>query len=245
VDDFGIRYVGKEQAQHLIDVLQSKYTITIDWEGTKYVGLNLTWDYKNRTVDISMPNYIHKALQRFEHPTPKKPQHSPHSWIKPNYGAKKQMTTEPDTGTLLDPKQVKRLQQIIGVLLYYARAVDSTMLVALGSLAAAQTKATTNTMRDANQLLDYVCTHPNATVRFKKSDMILKIHSDASYLSETEARSRAGGIFFLGNNSNLAQNNGAIHIHSSILKNVVSSAAEAEVAALFHNAQEACALRQH
>jgi hypothetical protein len=118
------------------------------------------------------------------------------------------------------------------------------MLVALGSLAAAQTKATTNTMKDANQLLDYVSTHPNATVRYTKSDMILKIHSDASYLSETEARSRAGGLFFLGNDSNLPQINGAIHVHSSILKNVVSSAAEAEVAALFHNAQEACPLIQ-
>ena len=70
------------------------------------------------------------------------------------------------------------------------------MLVALGSLAAAQTKATTNTMIAANQLLDYAYTHPNATIRFKKSDMILKIHSDASYLSESEAKSRAGGKFF-------------------------------------------------
>ena len=96
----------------------------------------------------------------------------------------------------------------------------------------------------SNQLLDYASTHPNATVRYTKSDMILKIHSDASYLSESESRSRSGGIFFLGNDSNLPQNNGAIHIHSGILKNIVSSAAEAEVAALFHNAQEACAIRQ-
>ena len=37
--------------------------------------------------------------------------------------------------------------------------------------------------------------------------------------------------------------NGAIHIVSSILNNVMASAAEAEVGALFHNAQDACPIR--
>ena len=74
--------------------------------------------------------------------------------------------------------------------------------------------------------------------------MILNVHSDASYLSESEARSRSGGIFFLSDDTNNPPLNGAIHIHSSIMKNVLSSAAEAEVGALFHNAQESCSLRQ-
>ena len=56
------------------------------------------------------------------------------------------MTAPPDTGKPLSPPEITTLQQMIGVLLYYARAVDSTMLVALGTLAAAQTKATSNTM---------------------------------------------------------------------------------------------------
>jgi hypothetical protein len=153
------------------------------------------------------------------------------------------MTEPPDTSERLPPNEVKKLQQIIGVLLYYARAVDSSILVALGTLASAQTKATANTMNAAKQLLDYVATHPDATVRFNKSDMILHIHSDASYLSEAEARSRAGGIFFLGPDTAHPPINGAIHVHSSIMRNVVSSAAEAEVGALFHNAQDACKLR--
>ena len=244
VDDFGIKYVGREHAEHLIKTLQLKYPITIDWTGKKYLGLTLEWDYVNRTVDILMPSYIPDALQRFDHVAPKKPQHSPHAWTQPNYGAKQQMTASPDNSTPLAPKEVTKLQQIIGTLLYYARAVDSTMLVALGTLASAQTKATTNTMKAANQLLDYAATHPNAKIRFKKSDMILHVHSDASYLSETEARSRAGGISFLGDDSSQPHINGAIHVHSSILKNVVSSAAEAEIGALFHNAQDACTLRQ-
>jgi hypothetical protein len=118
------------------------------------------------------------------------------------------------------------------------------MLVALGSLASAQTKATTNTMKAAHQLLDYAATHPDAKVRFNKSDMILQMHSDASYLSESEARSRAGGIAFMAGTTPQNQLNGAVHIHSSIMKNVLSSATEAEVGALFHNAHDACTLRQ-
>ena len=51
VDDFGVKYVGKENAQHLVDTLSSKCTITTDWDGTLYCGITLKWDYHNRTVD--------------------------------------------------------------------------------------------------------------------------------------------------------------------------------------------------
>jgi hypothetical protein len=74
--------------------------------------------------------------------------------------------------------------------------------------------------------------------------MLLNLHSDASYLSESEARSRAGGIAFMSNNNNNPPMNVAIHVHSSIMKNVVASAAEAKIGALFHNGQDACTLRQ-
>ena len=76
--------------------------------------------------------------------------------------------------------------------------------------------------------------------------MILNIHSDASYLSAPKARSRAGGFFFLGStptNRNPIKLNGALHITCTILKLVAASAAEAELGALFLNAQEAKVLR--
>ena len=120
------------------------------------------------------------------------------------------------------------------------------MLVALGSLAAAQAHGTAATAEAAVHLLNYAATHPDATVRFYASMMILHIHSDASYLSETGARSRVGGFFFLNGNDNTDPTspappiNGAIHINSNILKNIMSSAAEAETSGLFHNAQDAC-----
>jgi hypothetical protein len=77
VDDFGVKYVGKEHAQHLESVLRQKNRITTDWTGSLYVGLTLNWNYKSRTVDLSMPGYVAKALERFQHPLPTRPQHSP------------------------------------------------------------------------------------------------------------------------------------------------------------------------
>jgi hypothetical protein len=67
-------------------------------------------------------------------------------------------------------------------------------------------------MSAATHLMDYLATHPDATIRYQASDMILAIHSDASYLSETESLSRAGGIAFLSSNGISPNLNGAIHV---------------------------------
>jgi hypothetical protein len=74
--------------------------------------------------------------------------------------------------------------------------------------------------------------------------MILHIHSDASYLSVSNARSRLGGLFFLGNKFPEQDTlNGSILNVASVIKNVVASAAESEVGACFHNAQSGAPLR--
>jgi hypothetical protein len=68
----------------------------------------------------------------------------------------------------------------------------------LNDIAMEQTEATEKTQAAINQLLDYLVTCPDATIRYHVSDMILHIHSDASYLSVSNARSRLGGLFFCG-----------------------------------------------
>ena len=72
--------------------------------------------------------------------------------------------------------------------------------------------------------------------------MMLDIHSDASYLSESESKSRAAGHFFLGK-KNESFNNGAIITISKIIKHVMSSASEAETVAIFYNCKAALPLR--
>lgn len=246
VDDFGIKITNKPDAEHLLNALRDLYTISVDWAGGLYCGLTLQWDYLNRLVDISMPGYIHQALQRFKHPLPTKPEDAPHKWNQPVYGAKQQFAPDADASPALSPSDTTHVQQVVGTLLYYALAVDNTMLVALGDLASAQTKGTTATLEAITQLLNYAATHPNATVRYHSSDMVLHIHSDASYLSAPKARSRAGGQYFLSSNTSDPANcrpNGPIHVLSKILRNVMGSAAEAEIGATYVNGQEAMPIR--
>jgi hypothetical protein len=77
VDDFGVKYVGKEHAMHLLQALRTLYTITEDWTGTLFIGITIAWNYPARWVDISMPYYLPKAMHKFQHKTPSKHKGAP------------------------------------------------------------------------------------------------------------------------------------------------------------------------
>jgi hypothetical protein len=112
-----------------------------------------------------------------------------------------------------------------------------TLLMPLNDIATEQTTATEKKQAATNKLLDYLATHPDATIRYHVSDMVLHIHSDDSYLSVSNAGSRLGGLFFLGNKPPEQDTlNGSILNVASVIKYVVASAAESEVGACFHNA---------
>ena len=98
-------------------------------------------------------------------------------------------------------------------------------------------------MQHCQQLLDYIATQDEAVLTYNASDMVLASHSDASYLSEPKARSRAGGHFFLSSNTAVPPNNGAILNIAHIIKHVMSSATEAELAGLYIMAREAVYIR--
>ena len=87
----------------------------------------------------------------------------------------------------IDDKRVKAIQQVVGGVLYYTRAVDSAVLPALSSIASEQASATEATELKAAQLLDYLDTHSKAVVRYYSSDMILNIHPDASCYSASRS----------------------------------------------------------
>ena len=92
VDEFGIEYVGKEHALHLLKTLEQNYEITRDWEGAKFSGINLAWDHNvrhaNRTCRISMDVYIARVLLKYGHPSPNKPQISLHKHREAMYGTR-------------------------------------------------------------------------------------------------------------------------------------------------------------
>jgi hypothetical protein len=180
MDDFGVKYVNKDNVEHLISSLSQDYTINADWEGTRYLGITFDWDYSQRKVHLSMPGYIENALIRFGHKKLDKPQMQPYPHTTPTYGATIQYAKAVDTSPAVTKAEERVIRQVIGVLLYYGRAVDSTIITGLSSLAAAQAKPMAQTLFLINWLLDYVVTNPDANLTYKKCDMVLAVHSDAS-----------------------------------------------------------------
>ena len=244
VDDFGVKYVGKEHAEHLVSVIDEHYDCKCEWDGRRYLGLTLDWDYEQRKIHLSMPDYIPDALKRFKHMKPKQPQLSPHPHTIPQYGQKTQYAKEEIEEPEVSAEMKTYVQQVLGTFLYYARAVDLTMLVALGTIATEQARPTQSTLDKVEQFLDYAASNPSAILTFHASDMVLAVHSDASYLSESNARSRAGGHFFMSNNDEFPANNGAVLNIAQIIKAVMTSAAEAEIGAMYINAREAVPARK-
>ena len=246
VNDFGVQYVGREHALHLLHALQADYeAVSTDWAGTLYCGITLAWDYTNRTVTLSMPGYVDAALHEYQHPPPSRPEHSPFLHQRPQYGVRVQLTAHPDISAALPPDKRLLVQKICGKFLYYARCVDPTMLVALSDLASQQSAATERTAAAVTKFLNYCATHPNATLRYSASDMQLCIHTDASYLNASKGRSRIGSHHYLGHHLPAAPlRNAPILNQASILRMVVSSAAEAEVGGLFQGGKDGVLLRQ-
>jgi hypothetical protein len=239
VEDFGVKYIGKEHVLHLIKVRKEQYEVKEDWGGTRYLGITLDWDYKCNEVHLSMPEYVEQALACFGHPIPDKPQHQPHPHTIPTYGATVQYAKPEDTSRPLSPTKKKFIQEVIGVFLYYGRAVNSTMLTTLSAIAATQAEPTKDTMMQCKQFLDYATTHQDAIITYRRCDMVLVMHSNASYLSEPKASSHAGGHCFLSADTADPKDNGAVLNLAKIIKAVMSSAAKVVLGTLYINAPKA------
>ncbi len=191
-----------------------------------------------------LPGYLDKLFLKFKYVAPSTKQNSPHPHAIPQYGAKTQYAESQDESPLLNKEDTKHVQAVMETFLYYARAVDSTILTALSSLATKQAKPTQITMEKVNQLLDYCASQEEAIITYNKSKMILVIHSDAEYCNKKTLRSQAGGHFFLTNEDKFPPNNGVIFTNATIIKAAKASAAKAELGALYLNAKEAVYLQQ-
>jgi hypothetical protein len=143
VDDFGIKYIGKEHLQHLYEALRKEtYKIFEDCVGDLYCGINLKWNYDKGYVDLSMPNYVMKQLTNYAHPAPDKPQHCPYSPNPINYEKDNQAPTSTDESPLLDNAGKKHIQQVISSFLYYAHTINPTILMVLSDIATQQAAPT-------------------------------------------------------------------------------------------------------
>ena len=124
--------------------------------------------------------YVKEPLIRFNHFMTRRLQDQIHPHTKQKYRQIVQYIKDDDSSTPLTAAKKKIVQEVLGVLLYYGRAINSTMLAALGSIATQQASPTENTMRNIHQFLNYAATHPDSIITFSASDMVLTGHRDAS-----------------------------------------------------------------
>jgi len=146
VEDFGIKYLKKEDLDHLIQMLKKHYDVSVNLKGKEFVKIQLDWDYENRKVHLSMVPYLQKALRQFDNVVPSKCQDSPYPYTEPKYGAKQQFA-ECDTSAPVGNDEQKYVQKVTGKFNWYARGVDATMLTPISALLAQQAKPTQATMR--------------------------------------------------------------------------------------------------
>jgi hypothetical protein len=234
VDDFGVKYTDKAQAQRLTDALTSAgYEVTTQWAPKKYLGISITFSQDGREVALSLPGYVEKMLKRFPQYGDRQAR-SPGVYTAPVYGQPTQYATNDTTGPLLTPAELTNAQAFIGSARYYAATVDLTVLTAINEAAGDLGRPAAIVHGKLSRIAAYLRAFPNRELVFKASDMVLSSQSDASYLSRLKARSVNGGIHYLGWRHDLTVPNGAVAAYSNVLDCVVSSVIEAEYGGVFN-----------
>jgi hypothetical protein len=225
-------------------MVQKYYNCSLEEEGEQYCGLTIKWDYPGKKVHLSMPLYTKNGLKQFQHPPPIVPQDQLHPHVYKTYGAKVQHAKANNNSPPLDKVRKKIIQVVTGVFLFLARAVDSTMLTPLSAIAPKQAAPMENMMQTCLKFLDYAALQEDAIVTYRASNMKLGIHSNACYLLEPKARSRAGGHTFMAGTEEILINNLAVLNILQIIKAVMSSATEAKLGGLFINTKMAVSIRR-
>ena len=164
VENFGLEYVRKQDADHLSSVLKNHHYIYRYWEGNKFAGIDLYWNFATKNCDrtccLSIKNYIKTLLVKLNHPMPSKPQLSPHKCREVKYGSKIQLTPKEDISKPLNDVGICQVQTIVGALLWIGRAVNNNLMVSLSEIGSQQASAREDTNKAIHQLLDYCATYP-------------------------------------------------------------------------------------
>ena len=154
-----------------------------------------------------------------------------------------------DDRKILDKKSIKRIQSIVGTMPYYSRSFDTTIIQSINETSQVQSKTTRYTEEKSKMLLYYATIYSNAIIHYKVSDMILHMDSGAAYFTILEARSCYAGHFYLrywppqNPMKPNPKRNGPIHTECKIIRNIVSSEAEAETCGTFNNRKKAIDMR--
>jgi hypothetical protein len=131
-----------------------------------------------------MPNYITKVLLKYQHLSPLRPQHAPYKAAPIQFGAWVQTVTT-DTTAPFSKEHMKHVLDVVSTLLYYGHAVDTIILPAISTIASRQAQGMETVADACHQLLDYIATYPKAGIHYLASNMIIAVHTNALYFSNT------------------------------------------------------------
>jgi hypothetical protein len=248
VDDFGIRSKSSTDLDHLKHTLEQLYVVKVDPKGRKYLGFNIDFNDKDHTVTLSMPGYVDKMIAQYfptSGPYKLRNYNTPAVYKAPTFGSKQAQTPVPqdNSAPITDPSLILRLQGIIGSSLYYARAVDATILEAVNHISSDQAYPTIDLLSRAHRVVGYLNNHKNHCITYHACDMVLLSESDASLNSRSRGRSVGGGVHKCGNLNDPNFKNGPILCVSSILPTVIPVISEAEYASAYERGRETVHLR--
>jgi hypothetical protein len=235
VDDFAMMWTNQSDMDHFIHTLTRLYDVKVNWQGSKYLDMDITINRDKRHVTLTMPGYIQRLLQRVR-PNGVKGASTSAQYTPPNYANPGAQKVTIDASPLASESDKKILQSMIGTLLYYCRAVDPSICTAVHQLGSVQANPTETDMANMERLLRYVSTHQNNGIRYYASEMVLQLMSDASYQSSPKARSVCGYDSYLGSPNAI---NRPISCGSWMINCVCGSVAEAKLAGEFQAAQTA------
>ena len=129
-----------------------------------------------------MPGYISSTLRKFRDKSIARPQYAPYPWNTSIYGKNTQLATQKISAPKLNSADTNFVQSINGTFLYYAHAVDPTMIPYLNKKSTCKSSPTQETMQKFNQVMDYASMHSNATIRYHTSDLVLMADTYSAYL---------------------------------------------------------------
>ena len=252
VDDFLIKFKrgDRKDINHLLDVLSTKYKYKVDWSGRTYLGMTILHQHRQRKLTISMPGFVDRLLRDLNIVKGAHDPRSPMAYVSPTYATGPQLEHEDNT-PLLDPAGVTFIQRVVGKCLFFGRIISPLIECATNKIGSVQSRPTQAVLKAALRLCQYLAHHPDHSITYRPSNMRLVIHTDAAHNSESRSRSRAGGIFYLGDppftGINTTDPNtipGPIATVSTIIPTVCQASSESEYAAAYLNAQRGESIRQ-
>ena len=217
-----------------------------------YLGYNLTihrnpLDHSQDKLIASMPHYLKNMFTKLKFEPTSKPK-SPSVYVPITYSKEPQLEWTDDSPPASTADK-DFLLTAVGSLRYFADGVCPPLTLATNKLSSQQSTPTLNTMTNLDRVLNYAYYNQDAALTFHSSNMKQIIHSDASYLSDSNSRSYAGGYHTFGpidftgpDNPHLV--NAPVLIISTAIKPIVRSVMEAEYGAMFINASVALPIKE-